>query len=274
MNTSRIFVLLVLSFVPLCSGEPGTPGGPVQIIPRSQWKALPVIESEIPREAMVAMGKVAFVTIHQTESATPADDLASEEDAMRRLQRLLQDGKLDPATGRRINRMGDIAYHYLIMPSGRVYEGRSAEFQTNSNTSYLDTRERLGSPRYSRQESEVHKEAAPWGGVKATSKVPRPGAVAGHLCIAFVGDYTRQLPPKAALDSFVRLLADLLYQHRLTVNDVLMHRELARTDCPGEPLYFWLRNPPENPKPGEYGLGEGLSLVRAALSLKAAVRGG
>lgn len=161
--------------------------------------------------------------------------------------------------------MGDIAYHYLIMPSGRVYEGRSSQFQTNSNTSYLSPGERLKSARFSRQESEANKEAMPWGGAKTLSKQPRPGAVAGHLCIAFVGNYTRQLPPKAALDSFVVLLADLLRQHRLTVHEVLTHRELARTDCPGEPLYLWLRNPPANPQPGEYGLGEGLSRVRATL---------
>jgi hypothetical protein len=243
----------------------GDYAGPKDLHPRREWKALPVIESDVPGEAMVKMGKVSFLTIHQTESVTPADDPASEQEALRKLQSLLQGGKLDPATGRRINRMGDIAYHYLIMPSGRVYEGRSAQFQTNSNTSYLSPAERLKSPRFSREESEGDKEAAPWGGAKVVSKAPRPGAVAGHLCIAFVGNYTRNLPPKPALESFVALAADLLQRHHLGVDDVLTHRELARTDCPGEPLYLWLRNPPPNPQAGQYGLGEGLKRVRATL---------
>ena len=268
MNLRRALALLpwLLWLVPAAFA--GRYSGPGDIIARAQWKALPVIESEVPGEAIVRMPKVSFVTIHQTESATPANDPASEQETLRRLQRLLQDGKLDPATGRRVNRMGDIAYHYLIMPSGRVYEGRSAQFQTNSNTSYLSTSERLKSPRFSRQESEADKEAAPWGGVKVVSKQPRPGAVDGHLCIAFVGNYTRELPPQAALDSFVALLADLLHQHHLTVRDVLTHRELASTDCPGEPLYLWLRNPPADPQPGEYGLGQGLALAEAALKSK------
>jgi hypothetical protein len=266
MKAGPVALLLLLWLVP--SGFAGAYTSPKDLIPRREWKALPVIESDVPGEAMVRMGKVSFLTIHQTESATPANDPAAEHEALRRLQSLLQGGKLDPATGQRINRMGDIAYHYLIMPSGRVYEGRPAQFQTNSNTSYLSPGERLKSARFSREESETDKEAAPWGGAKVISKAPRPGAVSGHLCVVFVGNYTRQLPPKAALDSFVALAADLLHQHHLSVRDVLTHRELARTDCPGEPLYLWLRNPPPNPVPGEYGFGEGLSSVQAALQAR------
>src|SRR5687768_2293519 len=112
MKTGCTFAVLLLS-LRLGSAGPAPPYTTArELIPRGEWKAQPVIESDAPGEAMVPMGKVSYVTVHQTESVTPANDPAAEHEALRSLQRLLQEGKLNPKTGRRTNRMGDIAYHY------------------------------------------------------------------------------------------------------------------------------------------------------------------
>jgi len=151
-----------------------------------------------------------FVTVRcKPESVTPANDPASD---MRRsgvfLQRLLAGtANGTPASGRRITAWAIsriIISDHALRTRLRI---RSSQFQTNSNTSYLNTAERLKSPAFSRQAIQTDKKAP---------RVRRPGTSSKHRArapsrpslIAFSSwNYTGKLPPKAALDSFVVLLA-------------------------------------------------------------------
>lgn len=99
----------------------------------------------------------------------------------------------------------DLPYHFLIAPDGRIFEGRPVEFEPESNTKY---------------------------------------PLAGHLGVELMGDFNRQRPSKAQLESLVRLTAWLMQQHRVSFDNVLTHRDVApgQTSCPGDDLYRYMRD--------------------------------
>lgn len=52
--------------------------------------------------------------------------------------------------------------------------------------------------------------------------------------VALAGDFTTTSMPKAMFDSLVNLLEKLIKDYNLTINDVLPHREITATACPGD----------------------------------------
>lgn len=91
---------------------------------------------------------------------------------------------------------GDIGYHYVIDPAGRVWQGRPLEWQG------------------------AH--------VRATNE--------GNLGICCLGNFMKQHPSDAqlrALDSFV---ASQMARYRVPPNRLYTHRELGSTECPGNNL--------------------------------------
>lgn len=64
--------------------------------------------------------------------------------------------------------------------------------------------------------------------------------------VAFVGDYTRELPAEAALRTVRDLLPRCAVRAGFLRPDyrVLGHRQLVRTDCPGDALFHLLRTWP------------------------------
>lgn len=119
---------------------------------------------------------------------------------------------------------GDVAYHYLIGSGGHIFEGREAQYQGDSGTSYdLD----------------------------------------GRLLVCLLGDFTRQLPEAAALESLVAFVAASLQEHGLTIRELVTHRMFAATDCPGDRLQQWFE------EEGKAQIGERLeALVVASESLR------
>jgi hypothetical protein len=91
----------------------------------------------------------------------------------------------------------DLPYHFLIAPDGRIYEGRPLEYEPESNTKY---------------------------------------PLAGNLGVEMMGDFNRQRPSKAQLESAVRLTAWLMQEHRIPIDRVRTHRDAAQgqTECPGK----------------------------------------
>lgn len=85
--------------------------GEVAIISRSTWGANP------PSNSLAGLPSPKRITIHHTVTDTLAitASQATEEKRMR----ILQAGEMQPP-----QKFSDIGYHYVIMPSGRVYEGR------------------------------------------------------------------------------------------------------------------------------------------------------
>lgn len=94
----------------------------------------------------------------------------------------------------------DLPYHFLIAPDGKIYEGRSVDYEPESNTKY---------------------------------------SLAGNIGVEMMGDFNRQRPSPAQLESVVRLTAWLMQQHKIKLDDVRTHRDAApgQTTCPGRDFY-------------------------------------
>lgn len=85
--------------------------GELEVIPRSVWGAKP------PKNTLATLPNPKRITIHHTVfpilSSTASKP--TEEARMRKIQESEMTGKQN---------FSDIGYHYVIMPSGRIYEGR------------------------------------------------------------------------------------------------------------------------------------------------------
>lgn len=84
--------------------------GNVEIISRRTWGA------KSPKNSLADLPNPKRITIHHTVMPILSDlaNTATEELRMRKIQEIHQDA----------NGWSDIGYHYIIMPSGRIYEGR------------------------------------------------------------------------------------------------------------------------------------------------------
>lgn len=221
-----------------------------EIVPRSAWQA----EKADPRSgALQPMGKVKHVSVHHTAVDKLRGDGTPEAEL-----RIIQHGHRDD------NQWGDIAYHFLIAPDGRIFEGRSTEYAPNSNTRYLSEALWKENPVFSTAEVEKNAELGVGGTkyVPESATGPRPGHVQGHVTICLLGNFMEAEPSDAAKESFIKLCAYLLQNYDLTTNDVWLHREVASTLCPGNKFYAWLRNYPQGER---YSLGPGLRKVQKLL---------
>jgi hypothetical protein len=90
----------------------------------------------------------------------------------------------------------DLPYHFLIAPDGRIFEGRPVEYEPESNTKY---------------------------------------SLAGNLGVELIGDFNRQRPSVAQLESVARLTAWLMQEYKIEIERVRTHRDAApgQTTCPG-----------------------------------------
>ena len=98
-------------------------------------------------------------------------------------------------------RWGDIAYHYLIGPSGNVYVGRSITYKSDTATNYNPD---------------------------------------GHVTVCLLGNFEEQQETSAAEEALVKLVVRLLIENDLPPERVTTHRRLASTLCPGGHLQKWL----------------------------------
>lgn len=213
----------------------------VPVTAREAWGAAPAETAGMP-----PMGTVRHVVVHHT--ATEVDGAGEEPGHLAAIQRMHQGPE---------RAWGDIAYHYLIGPSGVVFRGRAEAFAPASGTVYLTDAERVAAGQDSLGRSAAVVPSGPDG-------VPRtpPGASAGHLTVSVIGNYEDRLPPPAARDALVRLVAEKLHEHGLGVESVRFHREVAvGTVCPGQALYDWFRGPDRR----DGSRGPGLRRVEAAL---------
>ena len=99
----------------------------------------------------------------------------------------------------------DLAYHFMIAPNGDIYEARPVEYEPESNTKY---------------------------------------DLAGNLGIELMGDFEKQRPSKAQIESAVRLTAWLMSEHGIELSNVRTHRDAApqQTSCPGRDFYRYFEN--------------------------------
>ncbi len=220
----------------------------VSAVSRKSWQAQEAKpRGADPGQYVFRKEPVRYVTIHHTESdprnligqKTGDEQLRAEEASLRAVQRFhIEQG------------YGDIAYHFLIGPSGTLYEGRNVGVTPASGTVYAT--ESVWKPR------ENHFPDS--GQLAVEGNGAKPGAVEGHLTICLLGDFRSSgegketpeySPTTAAQETLVNTVARLLHVYHLTPDDVLVHREVANTSCPGEGLYRLVRG--EQRYPGGSG---------------------
>lgn len=172
--------------------EVATQGRKGRILPRTTWGARKAVLGRLNRERGWRR-----ITIHHSginSSELGRKDLPSVSEALRKMQRnhIEQEG------------WGDIGYHFLIDPSGRVFEGRAAAYQ----------------------------------GAHAGNNALNENNVG--ICV--LGHFDEERPTHAALTSLTGLIESIRKQHAIPRSQVFGHKELKATECPGRALDAWLEN--------------------------------
>jgi hypothetical protein len=160
-----------------------SPVAHVEILARAAWRADPAAETR-----MTPMGRITRITVHHSANLTRATDLPSTRTAIRAIQRYHQ----------REQGWGDIGYHYLIDPAGRVWAGRSARWQGAHAGDGDKNRQNLG--------------------------------------ICLLGDFvpgSQGQPPAPQIRALALLVAELCRVHGVRAGNVLTHQEIKATSCPG-----------------------------------------
>lgn len=164
------------------------------LVKRSQWgsKAQPI--------SVFRMQTPQWITIHHAgelwkHGADPAD-------FVRRMQIWGQNRpKLEKAP--RNTYWPDLPYHFLIAPDGRIFEGRPAQYEPETNTNY---------------------------------------SVNGNIGVEMMGDFEKQRPSKQQLQSCIALTSWLCEKYNIKLDHVRTHRDAApdQTDCPGKDFYRYI----------------------------------
>lgn len=173
----------------LDGGSSGPAAAPGDVQPRSAWRASRPIASRLTR----ASGGYNKITVHHTADISGArfdGSLRDSTQTLRQVQSEHMDGR----------GYGDIGYHYLIDPAGRVFEGRSLSYQ-----------------------------GAHAGGVRNRQ----------NIGICLLGNFETRRPTPQAISALTELLAELRRENRIERDQVFCHRELKSTLCPGAHLASW-----------------------------------
>lgn len=173
------------------AGAPTTASTPrvgtsLSIIPRQSWGAA----REVPRHMSRHVAPWSVITVHHTAMPLGSSStLAGRSAELRTIQR----AHLNRPEG-----WGDVGYHFLIDPEGRIYEGR-----------------RLS-----------------WRGAHVGGQNDH------NLGVCLLGNFNEYKPTPAAIRSLERLLDDLRAKNGIPRSNVRYHRDwpTANTECPGDGL--------------------------------------
>lgn len=132
---------------------------------------------------MDRLGSVERITVHH--DGLPPVNLRSRREIAERIE-LIRGSHVDRG-------WGDIGYHYIVDPLGRVWQGRPTHFQ---GAHVRDHNER-------------------------------------NLGVLALGNFERQRPTRAQVRTVARFVAEQMRRHRVPLVQVHTHRELTSTLCPG-----------------------------------------
>jgi hypothetical protein len=172
-------------------GQPRSALG-VPLIARAKWGALPARPALMIRNT----GGWTRITVHHSAEAEPAPLDGSAESsaaALRQIQRSHLKGKTPP--------WGDIGYHFLIDPEGRIFQGRDLAWQ-----------------------------GAHAGGDNNVQ----------NIGVCLIGNFDQEHPATAQLESLRKLLDNLRRTYRIPRTEVHKHLDFRSTDCPGKYLTPWV----------------------------------
>lgn len=158
------------------------PAAEIAVERRSRWNARAIRSNKDP------MAPITRITVHHTGVPFDGTDYGATAAGIRSIQRQHQDG----------NGWADIGYHFIVDRAGRVWEGRSLE----------------------------------WQGAHAGN----PSLNRGNIGVAVLGHFDRQHLTPAQREALVRLLDDLRSRYGIQRSQVLAHGELKATACPGSAL--------------------------------------
>ena len=164
----------------------------VPVIARSIWGAMPAKPALMIKNS----GGWKKITVHHSAEAEPAPLDGSAESsaaALRQIQRSHLKSKMPP--------WGDIGYHFLIDPEGRVFQGRDLAWQG------------------------AH--------AKGDNNIQNIG-------VCLLGNFDEEKPSSAALESLRRLLDNLRRTYNIPRSEVHKHADFRSTDCPGKFLRPWV----------------------------------
>ena len=165
---------------------PPMPAGQLSILPRARWN--PSFPAKVNQ--MRPMNKPFRLTVHHSAH----DDVDSAETlaGTARLIRGMQESHV------RDRDWADLAYHYVIDPKGRVWEGRSIKYQ---------------------------------GAHAGNEPLNR-----GNIGIVLMGDFEETQPTAAAVANLVALIAHLRRTYGIPPGEIYGHQDLNPTKCPGRHL--------------------------------------
>jgi len=159
---------------------------------RPKWRALPPKLSKLDAVG----GPWEKITVHHSDEVGALvfnGTFQQSCEAMQSIQRQHLVG----------NGWGDIGYHFLIDGRGRVFEGRSLEWQGAHAGNSAKNRRNLG--------------------------------------VCLLGNFDKHPPSAQASESLGNLLEDLRRRHGIPRRKIYLHSEFTNTDCPGEQLTRWVR---------------------------------
>lgn len=163
---------------------PSSPVAALSVLPRTSWKA-----AAAKTRSMKPMGPVHRITIHHSATACRDGRQTAAVAAIRSIQRYHQEEQ----------GWGDIGYHFLIDPAGRVWTGRAVD----------------------------------WQGAHAGDDERNQG----NLGICLLGNFMPRdqgQPPAAQLAALDQLVKQLARRHEVAPRQIVTHHELKpSTDCPG-----------------------------------------
>ena len=161
---------------------------PAGVIPRSRWTTGRVIESRVS-----SMAGVSRITVHHEGMVFSG---STDPSAIARRLSNIRTAHIN----RRPEPFGDIGYHYIIDPAGRIWEGRPLRFQ----------------------------------GAHVERKNEH------NLGIMLMGNFEQQRPTPAQLASLERFVIDQMKRYQVPVSRLYTHREVGDTLCPGRNLQRWM----------------------------------
>ncbi len=183
-----------LSAAALVRVLPASSPVPTRIIARALWGAA----AGVPIRMTAASQNWRRITIHHT--ATESGYLAGAPISSVAAQLRTFQGQ-HMSTAVEGGPWGDIGYHYLIDPDGRMYEGRRLK----------------------------------WQGAHATGSNN-----VDNIGVCLIGHFALERPTPRALNALESLLLDLQTKYRIPRSELYGHQHFKNTECPGTHLARWL----------------------------------
>lgn len=172
-------------------GKPALTLG-VPLVARAQWGAAPAISANLTRNK----GGWKRITVHHSAEADPVPldgSLESSSEGLRQIQRSHLKSKQPP--------WGDIGYHFVIDPQGRVFQGRELAWQ-GAHASGNNNIQNIG--------------------------------------VCLMGNFEEEHPTADALASLGKLLDNLRRVYSIPRREVHTHQQFKSTACPGKNLEPWV----------------------------------